>query len=107
MQSSTTSAFGTLADHLSPVGHAYAPLKAYVGGHVVLLAVVVLNSDGDVVATSATRSFTVQTAPAALSAGMTATGTFVTMTYSGNVNGGAPITGFSVRYREFGTATWT
>jgi hypothetical protein len=107
VQSATTSAFGTLFDDITTVGNAYAPVKAYVGGTTYFWRVVVLNSDGDTVATSATRSFVAQTTPAAPTASMSANGTTVTISYAANATGGSTLTGYSVRYRDFGNATWT
>jgi hypothetical protein len=107
VQSSTTSGFGTLFDDVTTVGNAYAPVKAYVGGTTYFWRVVVLNSDGDTVATSPTSSFIAQTTPAAPGASMSVSGTTVTISYTPNATGGSALTGYSVRYRVFGTTTWT
>jgi hypothetical protein len=107
IQSSTTAGFGTLFEDVTTVSNTYAPVKAYVGGTTYYWRVQVLNSDNDVVATSATSSFVAQTTPAAPSATMSADGTTVTVGYTPNSSGGSAVTGYSVRYRVFGTSTWT
>jgi hypothetical protein len=106
LQSSLTAGFAALTENVVTVSTAFAPTSAYSGGTQYFWRVAALNGADDTMATSSPFSFTALTTPSAPAASATATGTAFTVSWNQPATGGAPITGYVVRYRAAG-AGWT
>ena len=107
IQSSTTPGFGTTVDNVTTIGTAYAPTATHTGGTTYYWRVAALDAAGNTMATSDPRSFTAVTAPSVPTATSAPQGTSIAVSWSAPADGGSPITGYVVRFRQVGTTAWT
>jgi hypothetical protein len=106
LQSSTTNGFATLVENQVVTGTAFVPTTSHVGGTQYFWRVLTLNAADDTMGTSAVKSYTALTGPAAPASTGSADGQAFTISWSLPADGGSPVTGFIVRYRQTGGA-WT
>ncbi|MCW2989449.1 MAG: hypothetical protein JWM73_43, partial [Solirubrobacterales bacterium] len=107
VESSTSSGFGTLTDSVVTSSTAYAPTVAHVGGTTYYWRVSALNAADATMRTSDPASFTAQTAPAAPAASAAVAGRSIGVSWTTPGTGGAPISGYVLRFRPAGTTDWT
>jgi hypothetical protein len=105
---STPAQGGPLVDTVTTVATSYAPTASHAGGTTYSWVVYALNGEDEVLATSIARDFTAQTTTTAPGARAAVDGATITISWTTPVSdGGAPITGYLVRYRPVGSATWS
>jgi hypothetical protein len=87
---------------------AQAPVGVLSAGTTYSWTVAAVNTAGDTLSESSPRTFTVRAAPSVpTSVTAAASGTTVTVAWGTPANGGGtPVTGYTVRYRPFGSSVW-